>query len=52
MDGWTYTGAPDECSVHWPRKWPCAECRINNGIVEHIRLRRYGEMATQVWRQA
>jgi hypothetical protein len=22
----TYSGAPDECSIHWPRKLPCAEC--------------------------
>jgi hypothetical protein len=22
----TYSGAPDECSKHWPEKLPCAIC--------------------------
>lgn len=31
---YAYTGAPDECSVHWPTKGVtgyCAECAAENG---------------------
>ena len=33
MDGYTYTGAPDECSRCWPHKAHgdlCRECQTNN----------------------
>ncbi len=40
FDDFHYTGAPDECSIHWPRKDPCVECRINNGVGQHIKARR------------
>lgn len=25
-DGWTYTGAPDECPIHWPTKVGACDC--------------------------
>lgn len=37
----TYTGAPDECSLHWPEKLPCKTCAaigretLMNQVTQH-----------------
>ena len=30
MDGWQYTGAPDECDQHWPKKPSECGCKMHH----------------------